>query len=96
MGGLGGDGFEGEAADLEAGIWVRGVDYLSGWRDAREAAAELGGALRLVGVEAAGVRLRAASGADGGGVVRVELSVAAAREVAVLARVAAARLGRVG
>ena len=68
MCGLGDDGFEGEAADLEAGIWVRGVDYLSGWRDAREAAAELGDALRLVGVEAAGVRLRVASGADGSGV----------------------------
>ncbi|MBL1117108.1 hypothetical protein JK364_32695 [Streptomyces sp. 110] len=90
------DGFEGEAADLEVGIWVRGADYLSGWRDAREAAAELGDALSLVGVEAAGVRLRAASGADGSGVVRLELSAAAAREVAMLARVTAARLGRAG
>ncbi|WPB89541.1 hypothetical protein [Streptomyces malaysiensis] len=91
-----GDGFEGEAADLEAGIWVRGVDYLSGWRDAREAVTELGGALRLVGVETAGMRLRAASGADGSGVVRLELSAGSAREVAVLARVAAARLGKAG
>ncbi|NIY68653.1 hypothetical protein [Streptomyces malaysiensis] len=92
----GGDGFEGEAADLEAGIWVRGVDYLSGWRDARVAAAELGDALRLVGVDTAGIRLRAASGADSAGMVRLELSAGSAREVAVLARVAAARLGRVG
>ncbi|GHJ30436.1 hypothetical protein TPA0910_48690 [Streptomyces hygroscopicus subsp. sporocinereus] len=96
MCGLGDDGFEREAADLEAGIWVRGVDYLSGWRDAREATAELGDALSLVGVESAGVRLRAASGADGSGVVRLELSVASAREVALLARVTAARLGRAG
>ncbi|MCQ8189310.1 hypothetical protein [Streptomyces rugosispiralis] len=96
MCGPGGDGFEGEAADLEAGIWVHGVDYLSGWRDAREAAAQLGDALRLVGVESAGMRLRAASGADGSGVVRLELSPGSAREVAVLARVAAARWGRAG
>ncbi|MEU8872753.1 hypothetical protein AB0D24_16585 [Streptomyces javensis] len=96
MCGPGGDGFDGEAADLEAGIWVRGEDYLSGWRDAREAATELGEALRLVGVETAGVRLRAASGADGSGVVRLELSAASAREVAMLARVTAARLGRTG
>ncbi|MEE4594473.1 hypothetical protein V2J94_21730 [Streptomyces sp. DSM 41524] len=96
MCGLGDDRFEGEAADLEAGIWVRGVDYLSGWRDAREATAELGDALSLVGVESAGVRLRAGSGPDGSGVVRLELSAASAREVALLARVAVARLGRAG
>ncbi|MFD5387836.1 hypothetical protein ACFWMG_23370 [Streptomyces sp. NPDC127074] len=72
------------------------MDYVSGWRDAREAAAELSDALRLVGVEAAGVRLRAASGADGSGVVRLELSPASAREVAMLARVTAARLGMAG
>ncbi|GAA0931063.1 hypothetical protein [Streptomyces rhizosphaericus] len=94
MGGPGDDRFDGEAADLEAGIWVRGVDYMSGWRDAREAATELGEALRLVGVETAGVRLRAVSGTDGSGVVRLELSAASAREVAMLARVTAARLGR--
>ncbi|MEU1805534.1 hypothetical protein [Streptomyces sp. NPDC019937] len=94
MSGLGDDRFDGEAADLDAGIWVRGVDYVSGWRDAREATAELGDALRLVGMETAELRLRAASGADGSGVVRLELSAAGAREVAMLARVAAARLGR--
>ncbi|MBU3863990.1 hypothetical protein KN815_07820 [Streptomyces sp. 4503] len=94
MYGPGNDGFDGEAVDLEAGIWVRGVDYLSGWRDAREAATELGDALRLVGVDSAGLRLRAASGADGAGVVRLELSAGSAREVAMLARVTAARWGR--
>lgn len=94
MCGPGDDGFDGEAADLEAGIWVRGVDYLGGWRDARAAVAELGDALRLVGVETAGMRLRAATGPDSSGVVRLELSVSSAREVAMLARVTAARLGR--
>lgn len=96
MCGPGDDGCEGEAADLEAGIWVRGVDYLSGWRDARKATAELGDALSLVGVETAALRLRAASDTDGSGMVRLELSAASAREVAMLARVTAARLGRAG
>ncbi|MCQ8190562.1 hypothetical protein [Streptomyces rugosispiralis] len=96
MCGPGDDACEGEAADLEAGIWVRGVDYLSGWRDARKATAELGDALSLVGVETAGLRLRAASDTDGSGMVRLELSAASAREVALLARVTAARLGRAG
>ncbi|MFD8337853.1 hypothetical protein ACFV42_35080 [Streptomyces solisilvae] len=94
MCGPGDDECEGEAADLEAGIWVRGVDYLSGWRDARKATAELGDALSLVGVETAGLRLPAASDTDGSGMVRLELSAASAREVAMLARVTAARLDR--
>ncbi|MFD8090770.1 hypothetical protein [Streptomyces malaysiensis] len=72
------------------------MDYLSGWRDARKATAELGDALSLVGVETAALRLRAASDTDGSGVVRLELSAASAREVAMLARVTAARLGRAG
>ncbi|GAA2290689.1 hypothetical protein SVIO_059120 [Streptomyces violaceusniger] len=40
MCGPGDGGFEGETGDLDAGIRVRGVDYMSGWRDGREAAAE--------------------------------------------------------
>ncbi|WP_432039425.1 hypothetical protein [Streptomyces cucumeris] len=94
MCGPGDDGFDGEAADLDAGMWVRGVDYMRGWRDAREAAAELDDALRLVGVDTTGARLRASAGVDGAGVVRLELSAATAREIAMLARVAAAGLGR--
>ncbi|OMI38031.1 hypothetical protein SPAR_18223, partial [Streptomyces sparsogenes DSM 40356] len=50
----------------------------------------------LVGMGAAGVRLRAAAGADGSGVVRFELSAAVAREVAALAREAAARCRKAG
>ncbi|WP_432010599.1 hypothetical protein [Streptomyces cucumeris] len=94
MCGPGGDGFDGEAADLDGGMWVRGVDYMSGWRAAREAASELDDALRLVGVDTSGARLRASTGADGAGVVRLELSAATAREIAMLARVTAAGLGR--
>ncbi|QKV92855.1 hypothetical protein HUT19_14730 [Streptomyces sp. NA02950] len=86
MCGRGDDGFGGEAADLDAGMWVRGVDYMSGWRDAREAACELDDALRLVGVDTTGARLRASAGAEGAGVVRLELSAASVREIAMLAR----------
>lgn len=85
-------GFEGEEFDPEAVLWVRGVDYVTGWRAAGQAAAELGEALTAVGVDTAGAKLRAAAASDGSGVVRLELSAAAAREVAMLARVTAARL----
>lgn len=32
-----GAGFEDEAFDPDAVVWVRGVDYVAGWRDATEA-----------------------------------------------------------
>ncbi|MGW2022708.1 hypothetical protein [Streptomyces decoyicus] len=91
MDGIGDDGFDGEDLDPDAVLWVRGVDYLTGWRDATEAAAELGDALMAAGVDTAGIKLRAAAASDGSGVVRLELSAAAAREVAVRAHVAAIR-----
>ncbi|MFG2828868.1 hypothetical protein ACGFWI_15650 [Streptomyces sp. NPDC048434] len=90
MDGIGDDGFDGEDLDPDAVLWVRGVDYLAGWRDATQAAAELGDALVAASVEATGTKLRAAVAADGSGVVRLELSAAAAREVATRARVATA------
>ncbi|MES4908424.1 MULTISPECIES: hypothetical protein [unclassified Streptomyces] len=77
-------------------MWVRGVDYIAGWRDAKEAVAELEGALRLVGVDMEGVRLGVGTAADGSGVVCFELSAAVAREVAALAREAAARCRKAG
>ncbi|MFD0167836.1 hypothetical protein ACFVJH_27400 [Streptomyces decoyicus] len=89
MDGIGDDGFDGEDLDPDAVLWVRGVDYLAGWRDATEAAAELGDALVAAGVETAGIKLRAAAASDGSGVVRLELSAAATREVAVRTHVAA-------
>ncbi|MGW2184705.1 hypothetical protein [Streptomyces sp. NPDC001719] len=82
--------FGAEEFDPDAVLWVRGVDYVAGWAAARDVAAELGEALVVAGVEASGVKLRAGSAADGSGVVRLELSTAAAREVARLA----ARFGK--
>ncbi|WP_406211002.1 hypothetical protein [Streptomyces decoyicus] len=91
MDGIGDDGFDGEGLDPDAVLWVRGVDYLAGWRDATRAATELGDALAAAGVDTTGTKLRAAVAADGSGVVRLELSSAAACEVAIRARVATAR-----
>ncbi|MEU7640874.1 hypothetical protein [Streptomyces sp. NPDC039016] len=86
---IGGDGFGVDGLDPDALLWVRGVDYMPGWREATRAVAELGDALTAAGVEMAGAKLRAVSAADGSGVVRLELSTSAARDVAMLARVAA-------
>ncbi|MEU1664620.1 hypothetical protein ACI2L4_04310 [Streptomyces sparsogenes] len=91
MSGLEGGAFDGWEIDPGAVMWVRGVDYIAGWREATAASEELDGALRLVGVDMEGVRLRAATAADGSGMVRFELSAVVAREVAALARGAAAR-----
>ncbi|MEI5135089.1 hypothetical protein RB199_26485 [Streptomyces libani] len=87
MDGIGDDGFDGEDLDPDAVLWVRGVDYLAGWRDATQAAAELGDALAAAGLDTAEAKLRAAAVTDGSGVVRLELTAAAAREVAMRARV---------
>ncbi|MFI9261514.1 hypothetical protein ACIGT4_27975 [Streptomyces sioyaensis] len=89
-------GFEGEQFDPDAVLWVRGVDYVAGWRDATRAAGELGDALTAAGVDVAAAKLRANSTADGSGVVRLELSSAAARELAKLARVAAVQWRKAG
>ncbi|GAA2304834.1 hypothetical protein OG879_23975 [Streptomyces caniferus] len=91
MDGIGDDGFDGEDLDPDAVLWVRGVDYLAGWRDATRAAEELGDALVAAGVDTAGIKLRAAAASDGSGVVRLELSMEAAHEVTVSARAALAR-----
>ncbi|MER6051106.1 hypothetical protein ABT168_27255 [Streptomyces sp. NPDC001793] len=93
---IGGDDFEAGGLDPDAVLWVRGLDYLTGWREATRAAAELGDALRAAGVEMEGAKLQAVSAAGGSGVVRLELPAATAREVAMLARVAAAKLRKAG
>lgn len=89
-------GSEGEQVDPDAVLWVRGVDYVTGWRDATQAAGELGDALTAAGVDVAGAKLQASTATDGSGVVRLELSSATAREVAKLARVAAAQWRKAG
>ncbi|EME98785.1 hypothetical protein J7W19_16465 [Streptomyces mobaraensis NBRC 13819 = DSM 40847] len=75
--------FEGIGAefDPDAVVWVRGVDYVAGWREAREAAAELETALTAVGVEVEGTAAAQTRG-DGSGVVRVVWSPETVRAVA--------------
>ena len=82
----------GEDFDPDAVLWVPGVDYISGWREAKNAAAELTDALTAAGVETEGLRLRADADAGGGGVIRLACSPQTARELAMLVRVTAARL----
>jgi hypothetical protein len=80
--------------DPDAVLWVRGIDYVTGWRDAKNAVDELGEALRAAGIDVERVRLRADAGPDGSGVVHLAFSASTARDLALLARVTAARLRR--
>ncbi|RRQ85304.1 hypothetical protein CQW44_19980 [Streptomyces griseofuscus] len=63
------DGLDVPGAD--SGLWVSGVDYISGWREAREAADRLNRALLGVGLELSAVRAVASTSEDGRGVVRL-------------------------
>ncbi|MEU1180404.1 hypothetical protein ABZ464_22625 [Streptomyces sp. NPDC005820] len=53
------------------GLWVPGVDYLAGWRAARDVADRLNRALLGVGVELSEARAIASTNDDGCGVVRL-------------------------
>ncbi|MET8860463.1 hypothetical protein [Streptomyces sp. NPDC004579] len=63
------DGLDVPAVD--SGLWVRGVDYIAGWRDAREAADRLNRAFLGAGFELSQVRAVASTDECGRGVVRV-------------------------
>ncbi|MFK0116778.1 hypothetical protein [Streptomyces sp. NPDC090994] len=65
-----GDGLD-DVARGDCGLWVSGVDYVSGWRTAREAADRLNRALLGVGFELSAVRAVASTDGDGRGVVRL-------------------------
>ncbi|MET9645583.1 hypothetical protein [Streptomyces syringium] len=70
------------------------MDYVEGWREATSALAGLADALAAAGLKGPGVRLRAGAEGDGSGVVRLELTVPAARAVAKLALDAVAGVSR--
>ncbi|MFI6286459.1 hypothetical protein ACIBCM_17155 [Streptomyces sp. NPDC051018] len=63
-----GDGLDSE---IDCALWVPGVDYITGWREARAVTERLNAALRSAGFELSELRAVAASGADGCGVVRL-------------------------
>ncbi|MET7622759.1 hypothetical protein [Streptomyces sp. NPDC005408] len=87
------EGFETDPFDLDDVVWVRGVDYVAGWRDAADAGGELAAALTSAGFDTMGLEWRARTNADGAGTVRLVLSAAAAHDVAALV-LAVARLGK--
>ncbi|MFC7984272.1 hypothetical protein ACN6K6_001348 [Streptomyces violaceoruber] len=64
------DGLD-DIADAESGLWVRGVDYVGGWRSARESADRLNRALLGAGFELSAVRAVASADETGRGVVRL-------------------------
>ncbi|MEU6556039.1 hypothetical protein ABZ915_38180 [Streptomyces sp. NPDC046915] len=64
-----GDGLE--VTGVDSGLWVSGVDYIEGWRTARESADRLNRALLCVGLELSAVRAVASTNEDGRAVVRV-------------------------
>ncbi|MEU7135233.1 hypothetical protein [Streptomyces sp. NPDC046261] len=76
----------GSEFDPEAVVWVRGVDYLGGWREAQDAAAELSEALAAVGVNTSGLVATAQTRVDGSGVVRLVWPVETVRAVVALVR----------
>ncbi|WP_424888592.1 hypothetical protein [Streptomyces sp. XH2] len=79
-------GFDVEEFDPDDVLWVRGVDYVAGWREATDAAADLVAVLTAAGVPLDGARATARSGADGSGVVRLVWSAETVRAVAELVR----------
>ncbi|WP_406475742.1 hypothetical protein [Streptomyces sp. NBC_01615] len=60
-----------DVAGADCGLWVPGVDYVAGWRGARESADRLNRALLGAGFELSEVRAVASTDEGGQGVVRV-------------------------
>ncbi|MGW2597360.1 hypothetical protein [Streptomyces klenkii] len=77
-------GFDIGEFDPDDVTWVRGVDYVAGWREATDAAADLVTALTAAGVPLDGARAMARSAADGSGVVRLIWPAETVRAVAEL------------
>jgi len=64
------DGLD-DVAGTDAGLWAPGVDYIAGWREARESADRLNRALLGTGFELSAVRAVASVDESGRGVVRL-------------------------
>ncbi|MFJ2301167.1 hypothetical protein [Streptomyces sp. NPDC087787] len=64
------DGLD-DVMGVDHGLWVPGVDYVGGWREAREGADRLNRALLGAGFELSAVRAVASTGEDGRGLVRL-------------------------
>ncbi|MFG1668464.1 hypothetical protein [Streptomyces sp. Y7] len=69
-----GEGWLSDGLDMpgaDSGLWVSGVDYIAGWREAREAADRLNRALLSMGLELSAVRAVPSTNENGRGVVRL-------------------------
>ncbi|MDX2676778.1 hypothetical protein [Streptomyces soliscabiei] len=87
MSGSGDDWLIGGLDDItgvESGLWVRGVDYMAGWRAARESADRMNRALLGAGFELSEVRAIASTDTEGRGVVRLVSSPDAVGRLAAL------------
>ncbi|MFI1177449.1 hypothetical protein [Streptomyces melanogenes] len=60
-----------DAVEVDFGVWSPGVDYVSGWREARVAADRLNRALLAAGFELSELRASATTTGEGHGVVRL-------------------------
>jgi hypothetical protein len=80
----------GDFEDLGRALWVPGVDYVGGWRDAVDAAAELASALAAACPDAEEATAVAQSAPDSSGIVQLRLPPATARVLAELIRAATA------
>ncbi|MFJ8199088.1 hypothetical protein [Streptomyces sp. NPDC096152] len=65
-----GDGLQ-DIEGMDAVLWTPGVDYIAGWRGARESADRLNRALLGVGFELSAVRAVGSTDERGRGVVRL-------------------------
>lgn len=78
--------FDDEALEPDGWVWVRGVDYVAGWRNAVDAATELKSAMDEAGIDTTKVMTTASTTTDGSGVLRLSLPVEAALALAHAAR----------
>lgn len=78
--------FNDEALEPDGWMWVRGVDYVAGWRIAVDAATELKGAMDEAGIDTTEVMSTASTTTDGSGVLQLSLPVEAVLALANAAR----------
>ncbi|MEU6327431.1 hypothetical protein ABZ851_09115 [Streptomyces sp. NPDC047049] len=88
--------FDGEALEPDGWMWVRGVDYVAGWRSAVDAATELKGAMDEAGIDTTVVMSMASTTTDVSGVLPLSLPVEAVLALANAAREEALRWRRAG
>ncbi|GLF94308.1 hypothetical protein [Streptomyces yaizuensis] len=85
-----------EVLDPDAWVWTQGVDYLAGWRRARDAAAGLAAAMDAAGIDTSGMTATADAAPDGSGLLRLSLPAETAFSMARVIREGAVKRGESG